>query len=513
PAVERPDRLSGAAVVRPIGAPGPRARVVVVGLGPGAPGHMTVEARAAIERIPVRFLRTTRHPSASEVPDGRPFDWVYDEASSLDQVYPAIVDALVEAAAEHGEILYAVPGSPLVGERTVELLRLDARVDLKVHPALSFLDLAWDRLAVDPMALGVRVIDGHRFATEAAGDHGPLLVAQCDSKAVLSDIKLSVDDGPSVVVLQRLGLADEAITAVAWDDLDRVVAPDHLTSLWIPALAAPVAAELVRFDELVHTLRVRCPWDREQTHQSLTRHLLEETYEVMDAIDGLGHEFEGAEHLEEELGDVLFQVFFHATLAAEEGLFTLADVARGVHNKLVHRHPHVFGDVEARTAGEVLRNWEQIKQAEKGRSSVMEGIPNHLPALMYAHKAQRKAASVGFDWDAVAGAWPKIDEELGELQAAIAEGSHSGVVEELGDLLFAVVNVARHLDVDPEAALRAATFKFRERFMAVEEMAASRGVDLRSLDLAGLDALWDERKASEGRVTSLTTTTGVTPEP
>jgi tetrapyrrole methylase family protein/MazG family protein len=414
---------------------------------------------------------------------------------------------------------------------------------------MSFLDLAWARLGVDPLAVGARLVDGQRFATEAAGERGPLLVGQCDSKAILSDIKLAVSDGPAVTVLQRLGLVDEAVFTVAWDDLDRSVVADHLTSLWIPTLASPVAAELVRFDELVHTLRLRCPWDREQTHQSLTRHLLEETYEVLEAIDGLGPDFEGADHLEEELGDLLFQVVFHATLASEEGLFDLADVARGIRNKLVHRHPHVFGDVEARTAGQVMRNWEEIKQAEKGRESVMDGIPGHLPSLLYAHKAQRKAASVGFDWDSVDGAWPKIAEELAELEAAVAAGAAPGgagaggagaggggaggagageagggeagggeagggaagagdagtgsavgagaadaVADELGDVLFSVVNVARHLEIDPEAALRAATVKFRDRFMAVERLAAARGLDLRSLDLAGLDALWDEVK-------------------
>jgi len=193
---------------------------------------------------------------------------------------------------------------------------------------------------------------------------------------------------------------------------------------------------------------------------------------------------------------LLFQVFFHATLAAEEGLFDLAGVARGIRLKLVHRHPHVFGDVEARTAGAVMRNWEQIKQAEKGRQSLMDGIPAHLPSLLYAHKAQRKAASVGFDWDSVAGAWPKIAEETAELSEAMAGGAPGdpAVAEELGDLLFAVVNVARHLDVDPEAALRAATVKFRDRFMAVERLAAARGLELRHLDLPALDALWEDVK-------------------
>jgi tetrapyrrole methylase family protein / MazG family protein len=472
-------------------------RVVVVGLGPGDPALLTVAALTAIERIPRRFVRTAKHPTSACVPDASSFDDVYDQAADLDQVYQAIAAAVVEAAGAEGEVLYAVPGSPLVAERSVELLRADPGVEVEIIPALSFLDLAWARLGVDPVARGVRVIDGHRFAVEAAGQTGPLLVAQCDSRPVLSDIKLSLegpDPGPNVTVLQRLGLPDELVSTVGWADIDRSVEPDHLTCLWIERLESPVGAELIRFQQLVRTLRARCPWDREQTHQSLTRHLLEETYEVLEAIDSLGPEGEGAAHLEEELGDLLFQVVFHATLAAEDGWFTLADVARGIHEKLVHRHPHVFGNVEADTAGQVMTNWEQIKQAEKGRTSVMAGIPGHLPALLYAHKLQRKAASVGFDWAGVTGAWPKIAEEAAELEAAMTSASPPAVADELGDLLFAVVNVARHLDVDPESALRAAGAKFRGRFEAVERLASARGVQLDQLDLAGLDDLWNEVK-------------------
>jgi tetrapyrrole methylase family protein/MazG family protein len=276
---------------------------------------------------------------------------------------------------------------------------------------------------------------------------------------------------------------------VAWDDLDRAFEPDHLTSLWIPHLAAPVAVELVRFAELVRTLRERCPWDREQTHRSLTRHLLEETYEVLEAI-----ETGDPDHLEEELGDLLFQVFFHATLGAEDGEFTLADIARGIHDKLVRRHPHVFGDAAAETANDVRQTWEQLKLAEKGRSSLMEGIPGELPSLLYAYKVQRKAASVGFDWPSVDGAYPKVTEELAELKADPSD-------EELGDLLFAVVNVARHLEIDPETALRAATAKFRGRFQAVEGLAESRGMDLAEAGIEALDALWDEVKASQSPLT------------
>ncbi|MBO0731903.1 MAG: nucleoside triphosphate pyrophosphohydrolase [Acidimicrobiaceae bacterium] len=462
-------------------------RVVVIGLGPGDPGLLTSAAVDAVARIPHRWVRTRRHPTAPVVEPAASFDEIYETATEFDEVYPAIVDRLVAAANEHGEILYAVPGSPLVAERTVELLRA-APVDVEILPSVSFLDLAWDRLEVDPLAAGARLVDGHRFGIEAAGQTGPLLVAQCDSQRVLSDIKLAVDDGPEVTVLQRLGLPDEEVRRVAWADLDRAVTPDHLTSVWLPALAEPVAAELARFDALVRTLREQCPWDRKQTHRSLTRHLLEETYEVLEAIDELDRDpAAGYAHLEEELGDLLFQVEFHATLAAEQGQFAMADVARGIHDKLVRRHPHVFGGQPA--------SWEEIKRAEKGRASVMDGVAGNLPSLLYAHKVQAKASSLGFDWESSAGPWDKLHEEIGELRVAL---DHSGggpeVDAELGDILFTVVNLARHVGVDPESALRDAAGKFRRRVMSVERLAAARGLELRDLDLAALDRLWEEAK-------------------
>jgi tetrapyrrole methylase family protein/MazG family protein len=428
--------------------------VVVVGLGPAGPDLLTAATVEALATIGHRYLRTTRHPAASAVAGAVSFDSVYEAAASLDEVYAGIVDALAEAATEHGTVLYAVPGSPLVAERTVELLRADDRVEVRLLPSMSFLDLAWVALGIDPVAEGVRTVDGRRFAVEAAGERGPLLVAQCDTRQVLSDIKLSVeDDLGDVVVLQRLGLPDESVTTVAWSDLDKEVEPDHLTSIYLPAAAPPVAREVARFAELVRTLRARCPWDQEQTHRTLTRHLLEETYEVLEAIETLDEETgEGFEHLEEELGDLLFQVVFHATLGAEEGRFTLADVARGIHDKLVHRHPHVFAGVRADTPAEVVTNWEQIKRDEKGRSSIMDGIGDGLPSLLYAHKVQRKAASVGLE------------------PAAEDDG--------FGAELFALVDRCRRAQVDPEAALRATAARFRDRFRDAEAAAAEEGVDI-----------------------------------
>jgi len=316
-------------------------------------------------------------------------------------------------------------------------------------------------------------------------------VAECDSRTVLSDIKLSVDapaGQAEVVILHHLGLADEVVRSVAWDDLDRTMEPDHLTSLWVPHLAAPVAGELVRFAELVRTLRRRCPWDREQTHLSLTRHLLEETYEVLEAVQELATTGpDGFVHLEEELGDLLFQVVFHATLAAEEGAFTLADVARTVHDKLVGRHPHVFGSVVADTPGAVMRNWEQIKKAEKGRASLMDGIAGDLPSLLYAHKVQRKAASVGLETVGAAAAL---------VRAAVGgranPGSNGMGHDEVGELLFAVVDLARGANVDPEAALRGVSRAFRVRFEALERLAVERSIDLGAVTADDIGALWAE---------------------
>ena len=237
--------------------------------------------------------------------------------------------------------------------------------------------------------------------------------------------------------------------------LDRDVEPDHLTSLWIPVLSAPIAREVERFVELVATLRRECPWDREQTHQSLMRHLVEETYEVLDAIEHVDPETGvGYEHLEEELGDLLFQVVFHATLAAEAGQFTLADVAQTVHDKLYHRHPHVFGDVAVDGPDDVVRNWEQIKKAEKGRDSVFDGIPSSLPALLLTLKIQRKAATL-----AAQGVELPVTPSIGELAGAMESAPDAEIV---GSLLFAIAEVAHRGDIDPEQALRAYTSRYRQ---------------------------------------------------
>lgn len=479
--------------------------VVAAGLGPAGPEHITAAVATAIDRIPHQYLRTSRHPSAAAASRAVALDDLYETAATFEEVYSAIVERIVSAAEEHGEVLYLVPGSPLVLERSVRLLLADARIRCEVLPSLSFLDLAYARLAIDPIEAGVRLVDAHDFARAAAGERGPLLVAHCHANWVLSEVKLAVEDAAGdepVVILQRLGCPDEAIVETTWAELDRTVDADHLTTIYVPRLGAPVGHELIGFHDIVRRLRAECPWDRVQTHETLARHAVEETYELVEAIGAIRDGGEGDQELAEELGDVLLQVFLHAAIAEEQGRFNLADVARAISEKMVRRHPHVFGDVEVADAGDVVRNWQQIKAAEKGGaggeatiSSRIDAVSGALPALLYARELSSAAAKHGFDWDDPRATLDKVAEELSEVTADFDDPEL--VAGELGDLLFAVVNVARHRQVDPEVALRRAAAKFRDRVTKVEQLAASRRIDLSSCGVAVLDELWHEVKSDE----------------
>ena len=443
-----------------------RPRVTVVGLGPAGPDLCTTATLVAIDEHPQRLVRTVRHPAVSVLGDAVvALDHHYESAASFTAVYAGVVEEVVAAAEVHSQILYAVPGSPMVAEHTVELLLADDRVDVTLVPALSFLDLAWVRLGVDPLDDGVRIVDAHRFPVEAAGERGPLLVAQVDTPAVLADVVAAVVDPPDemVTVLQGLGTADERIVEALWDDLPDVVDPDHLTSLFVPRLAAPIASEVQRFVDLVAVLRRECPWDSEQTHTTLRPHLLEEAHEVLEALDEFDEvSGEGSGALEEELGDLLFQVVFHARIAADDGRFDLADVTRGIHDKLRHRHPHVFGPesgggpVGVDGSADVVANWDRIKQVEKGRESVLDGIPPTLPALAVAQKVVRRAAGID------------VEPDSGDLSLYGLLDDDALDDEALGDLLLAVAVSAWSAGLDAEDALRGAVGRFSTVVRATE---------------------------------------------
>jgi tetrapyrrole methylase family protein/MazG family protein len=482
-------------------------RVVVVGLGPGGADLLVPAARGVLERTPVRYVRTARHPAVAELAadglDLEALDEHYDEAAALDDVYRGIASTLVAAAREHGEVAYAVPGSPGVAERTLALLRdaaRDADVTVDVVPGLSFADLAWSRLGVDPMTELARVVDGR--ALEAAGLDlgGWLLVAQVDDRLVLGDVILALLDAlapdSTVTVLAHLGLPDERVETMAVTDLHRVE-PDHLTTLAARLPDPAPGLELARLLELARRLRRPggCPWDAEQTHHSLTRYLLEEAYEVVDAVESLPPDAPrgvpgGAPayaRLLDELGDLVYQVVFHVVLAEEAGAFGFGAVEQAIRAKLVRRHPHVFGDVDADTSAAVMRNWEQIKREERGVDSIVAEITPGLPSLLYAHKLLRKAASVGLDPGDTEASLERIVAACTLLQA---DGDQEAV---LGELLAAAVALARALGVDAESALRGWSARFRERFEALERDAARDGLDLAALEPAAVADRWAAR--------------------
>jgi tetrapyrrole methylase family protein / MazG family protein len=494
-------------------------RVVVVGLGPAGADLLVPRARDALARIPVRYVRTGRHPAvgdlAAEGVTFTTFDGVYETADVIADVYARIVDALCEAAVEHGEVVYAVPGNPVVAERTVRLLHERARareIALDVVPGVSFAELAWARVGVDPLD-GARVVDAHALDPADLEAGGPVLVAQVDSGLVASDVKLALLDraGPDtpVTVLQRLGLPDEQVTTVPLAELDRAVAPDHLTTVFVtlPPGSADTFAALVT---LTRRLRAPggCPWDAEQTHRSLTRHLIEEAYEVVDAIEALPADDvdpdvdpgtvvdpRASADLVDELGDLLFQVVFHSILGEEAGEFTTADVAQGIHAKLVRRHPHVFGEVDATTADEVVRHWEQIKKEERDTDSLVDSVSPGLPALLYTHKLFRKAASVGLP------AGDRTSAAVALERAAAA--TDAGAIDDalIGDVLAAAVVLAGDAGTDAESALRGWAGRYRARFQRMEGLARDRGLDLHTLDPGAVGALWADAGAELGEGT------------
>jgi tetrapyrrole methylase family protein/MazG family protein len=303
--------------------------------------------------------------------------------------------------------------------------------------------------------------------------------------------------------------AEEAVERVPLYELDRGQRADHLTTVYIPPL--PLLAVLRVPEGLRHIVaRLRapdgCPWDRAQTHESLRRYVLEEAYEVADVLAAWEGTPEQADHLAEELGDLLLQVYLQAEVARGEGLFHLGDVFASISEKLIRRHPHVFGDVMVRDADHVIQNWEAIKRAERAAAghdpaaaSALDGVPMSAPALHQAHELSRKAAKSGFEWPETADALAKVAEEARELAEAQAGGDHAGMAAELGDLLFALAVVARRLGIEPEDALRAANARFRRRFAAMEASARADARALDALTRADWLALW---AAAKGDVAS-----------
>lgn len=491
------------------------ATIYVVGLGPGDPLDLPTRNMSIMQsKYPV-YLRTERHPVIPYLQrEGvrlYPLDHFYEEYDSFEEVYSAMTAFLLEEAQKEGVVVFAVPGSPLVGETVVRFLREQGPtygVNMEIFPAPGFLDSLYPLLGVDP-GEGIMIADSFQFL-ENSPEKNPVaclqntigvIIMQLYDSAIASEVKLTLmehyPDDHQVVLVQAAGVKGrESVLKIPLYEVDRQDL-DHLTTLYVPPLLEEKEMPSPRLDPLLEVMDSLlsprgCPWDRQQTHQSLKKYLIEETYEVIDAID------EGDMYkLCEELGDLLLQIVFHAALAERAGKFTMSQVISGITNKMIHRHPHVFGDATVENAAEVVENWEVIKQKEGEPKSLLAGVPRYLPALQRAQKVQSKAALVGFDWPDAAGAALKVEEEWEEVKSAWEKGKEDEIQQELGDLFFAVVNVCRLLKFDAEETLRAAVDKFINRFAYMEVRAQEMGLQLADMSLNQLDNLWEEAKFRE----------------
>jgi tetrapyrrole methylase family protein/MazG family protein len=484
--------------------------LTIVGLGPGNIGLLTMETMDILAKAGTLLLRTAKHPTVDSLSQRgiqyTSYDWVYEEKGTFEEVYAYIAQDCLHTAAYSEGVVYAVPGSPLVAERTVTLIReqaAQAGVSVKIVPGMSFLEVLYTRLAVDPIE-GITVVDAADIPDLPPGLNTAVIITQVYSRQVASEAKLALmelypDDYP-VIMVRNLGLPDEEIRKIPLYELDRIQTIDHLTSIYLSR--RPQKHERFYLKPLVDIMaRLRsdggCLWDIEQTHSSLRRYLVEEVYEVLEAI-----ELAAPDKLCEEMGDLLLQIVFHARIAEESKTFSMQDVIDTVCKKMIRRHPHVFGDITVKDAAEVIVNWDQIKKGEKGGAGrVLDGVPAGLPSLMRAFKLQSKAAKVGFDWDNIEPVWEKIREEIDELQQAISSGREANIEGELGDVLFAVVNLARFINIEPETALNVTNNKFMRRFNYIEEMVNKQGKGWQEYTLDELDRFWNDAKREETKKT------------
>lgn len=483
------------------------AHIDIVGLGPGPARYLTLESRdLLLSEVPV-YLRTAVHPTIAELKAWgcvyTSFDALYEQAKNFEKLYQQIIEQVFSEARAHQKIVYAVPGNPMVAESTVSLMlsQCPDDIEIRVVTAVSCLDVIFEALQQDPTD-GFSLLDGLSLSLEKLHLNQPLLITQVYSQAVANEVKLilleRLDPEFEITVIRAAGCDDQMIEKIALQELDRLDWIDHLTTVWVPIAPPESQAPLEYLRYVVQRLRdpeTGCPWDLKQDHYSLRKYVIEEAYEVITAIEA-----DDPEALAEELGDLLLQVYLQSQVAQDQDNFDLDQVALGIAEKLIYRHPHVFGDLTVADADEVKRNWEVLKAQEKiakGRSeSVLSDLPTAMPSLSLTEKITKKVAHVGFDWPNFEGVLDKIDEEYLELKEAADSQDLKAIFHELGDAIFTLVNLARWFKLDPEDALRQANFRFIRRFQSMERQLQGRS--LHDLSPAEWDPLWNQAKLEVG---------------
>ncbi|MER2006929.1 MAG: nucleoside triphosphate pyrophosphohydrolase [Psychrobacillus sp.] len=481
--------------------------ITIIGLGAGDLNQLPLGIYKKLKNATHLYVRTEQHPVLQELQtEGvtwTSFDAIYEKNDQFENVYKEIVENLLKPSAVN-PIIYAVPGHPLVAEQTVQLLvqaEKQGKATITIEGGQSFLDPIFGALRIDPIE-GFQLLDGTSFKRDDIQMNSHVLIGQVYDSFSASDVKLTLmekyPDDFEVTIVTAAGSSEEVLKKVPLFELDREMELNNLTTLYVPPIHEKESRvkEWQTLREVVAQLRGPngCPWDKEQTHTTLKKYAVEEVYELLQAIDE-----EDDDHIVEELGDVLLQVFLHAQIGEDNGYFSLEDVLASITEKMIRRHPHVFGDVEANSTEQVLSNWQEIKEKEgkKTSKSLLEDELRTESSLLTSFNYQKRAAKVGFDWPEVSGAWDKFEEELQEWKAELVSNDKQAQTDELGDLLFTVVNLARFYGLSPELAMMQANQKFKRRFEYIERCVQQNRGSFEDYNLEELDQFWKDAKKLE----------------
>lgn len=474
-------------------------KIEIIGLGAGDIDQLPLGMYRKLKQHKQQvFTRTIGHPVVEALQEEQisfhAFDYIYEQHDQFQDVYEKIVEELVEAA-KASSVLYTVPGHPMLAEQTVQLLLNHPEAQVEVLGGSSYLDDLFTTLEIDPIE-GFQFIDATQFNREELSLDAHLVFCQVYNAFIASEVKLALLEilpaDYQVWVVEAAGTKAEQKWQIPLEELDRNMDMSNLMSVYIPPVPTDLLLhEFRQLRKIIRTLRSPggCLWDQKQTHDSLRRYLLEETYELLEAIakeDDLA--------MTEELGDVLLQVLLHSQIGEEAGYFSMDDVIKTLSKKMIHRHPHVFDGEEPE------KSWEELKAAEKNAPvshSLLDKVVTGAPALHAAEALQKQAATIGFDWNDIEGVWGKYREEQQEFLEAAEEKNQTNMEEEFGDLLFVLTNVARHYAIDADLALLSANHKFIQRFQRMEQQVLKQNKALQEVSWQELDYLWEAAKEKE----------------
>lgn len=478
--------------------------IQIIGLGAGSIEQLQLGTYRKLTKHgqPV-YVRTIDHPVINTLQEEGvsfiPFDEIYERQNQFGMVYEEITSQLLNKAKE-ADILYAVPGHPMLAEKTVQLLLKQKDIKVEILNGQSYLDDLFTALKIDPID-GFQFIDATSFTRDQLEYRHHMVFCQVYDSYVASEVKLTLleDLAPEhpITIVEAVGSDSEEMLTIPLEELDRSVKLSNLTSVYVsPTSQNDLNHQFFRMRQIIAELRGPngCPWDKKQTHESLRKYLLEESYEFIEAVNK-----ENDEGMIEELGDVLLQVMLHSQIGEDEGFFTINDVIKGLSGKMIRRHPHVFDKVETTSEDKVIENWEKIKQEEKGNvaASLLDGVPKELSGLLKAEELQKRAAKVGFKWEVASSIWEKVSEELEELKEAIDSREEVEIEREFGDVLFAIVNLSSYYKINSEISLQRTNEKFLFRFRFIEQKVKEKGLNIKDLPLEELDRYWNEAKEYE----------------